>query len=79
MLAIKPDLIRFNKEVMRKAMSDKGIETVIRSTIKYCQGQGTKTLGDFVENKKHQNFYHSLGLDYLQGFYLSYAVDQPQG
>jgi diguanylate cyclase (GGDEF)-like protein len=75
MLAIEPDIIRFNKKLVRKAMIDKDIEKALQNIITYCKIQGTKTLGDFVENEEDLNFLKNLGFDYLQGFYISYPKD----
>lgn len=72
MLATEPDIIRFNKKLVRKAMADKSAEKVLKNIVAYCKIQGTKTMGDFIENEDDLTFLKNLGVDFLQGFYISY-------
>jgi EAL domain-containing protein (putative c-di-GMP-specific phosphodiesterase class I) len=78
MLAIEPDIIRFNKKLVRKAMTDDHTEKVLQNIVAYCKLQGTKTLGDFIENEEDLIFLKNLGVDYLQGFYISYPKDNSE-
>lgn len=75
MLATEPDIIRFNKKLVRRAMIDDSTEKVLKNIVTYCKIQGTKTLGDFIENEEDMTFLKNLGVDYLQGFYISYPKD----
>ncbi|HBH12964.1 MAG: signal transduction protein [Clostridiales bacterium 38_11] len=50
-------------------------EKVLKNIITYYKIQGTKTLGDFIENEKDLTFLENLGVDYLQGFYIGYPKD----
>lgn len=78
MLATEPDIIRFNKKLVRRAMIDENTEKVLKNIVAYCKIQGTKTLGDFIENEEDLAFLKNLGVDYLQGFYISYPKDNSE-
>ncbi len=79
LLALEPDIIKLDKELIRGIDSDLNKQYMIEDIINYSKYRGTKVLAEGIETRDELETLCRMGADYAQGYYLGmpmpYVVD----
>lgn len=71
LLALKPDVIKLDIEMIMGIENDKDRQILVRNIIDYAHQKGIKVLGEGVESYTQMETLIRYGVDLLQGFYLA--------
>lgn len=72
---LKIDVLKIDGSFIRQITTSKNDQLFVRSISDLAKGMGIKTVAEFVEDEKILSKLDELGIDYVQGYYLS----RPEG
>jgi len=70
-MELNPDYIKFDGSLIQHIDSDNKSYIVVKNMINYCKELNIKTVAEFVHNKDVFDTCVYLGIDLLQGYYIS--------
>ncbi|KJY81629.1 diguanylate cyclase [Vibrio galatheae] len=70
-IRLEPDVIKLDGSLIKTIDRDPKQRQITGQLVKLCQVLNAKTVAEFVHNQEVCNIAESLGIDYLQGFYLA--------
>ncbi|MCG9784991.1 EAL domain-containing protein [Vibrio brasiliensis] len=70
-IRLEPDIIKLDGSLIKTIDKDEKQRQITAQLVKLCQVLNAKTVAEFVHNGEVCNIAESLGVDYLQGFYLA--------
>jgi diguanylate cyclase (GGDEF)-like protein/PAS domain S-box-containing protein len=68
---LKIDVLKIDGSFVRQITTSKNDQLFVRSISDLAKGMGIKTVAEFVEDEKILAKLDELGIDYVQGYYLS--------
>lgn len=71
LLEITPDFIKIDMEIVREIHKDLNRQDIIKNLISYASKRGIKIVAEGIETKDELKKLIELGVDYVQGFYMS--------
>ena len=78
LLAVSPDYIKIDQSIVRGLDSDGNRRKIIENIMEYANKYHIMVIGEGVETKEEMRVLISYGVQYLQGFYLSYPNSELQ-
>ena len=73
----KFDMVQFDRDYVTK-LEDKTTYAMIESLVRMSKELGITTVAKWVDNPSQKKILTSLGIDYLQGFGISKALDETE-
>ena len=73
---IQTDVIKIDISFSKAIVSDPKTKAIIEGVIHIAKSLGIKTVAEGIETKKQLDIYKKIGVDYIQGFYLSKPLDE---
>ena len=70
LLYMQPDYVKIDMSIVRDIHRDKDRQALAVSTLNYARPRGIKVIAEGVETAEEMETLISLGIDYLQGFYV---------
>lgn len=70
-IRLEPDIIKLDGSLIKTVDRDSKQRQITGQLIKLCHVINAKTVAEFVHNQEVCSIAESLGVDYLQGFYLA--------
>lgn len=70
-IRLEPDVIKLDGSLIKTIDKDQKQRQITGQLVKLCQVLNAKTVAEFVHNQEVCNIAESIGVDYLQGFYLA--------
>lgn len=70
LLALEPDIIKIDKELVRGIFADFRKQHMVEDIISYARYRGTKVLAEGVETGEELETLCRLGADYAQGYFI---------
>ncbi len=70
-LKLKLDIIKIDGSLIKNIDTDKGAELLVKTIIAFSRGAGLKTVAEYVHNAAVFKKVRSLGIDYLQGYFIA--------
>lgn len=70
-IRLEPDVIKLDGSLIKTIDKDHKQRQITGQLVKLCQVLNAKTVAEFVHNQEVCNIAESIGVDYLQGFYLA--------
>mgnify|MGYP000011448298 CR=1 FL=1 len=77
LLALEPDIIKIDKELVRGVDSDLRKQHMIEDIISYARYRGTRVLAEGVETREELETLCRMGVDFAQGYYLGMPSGEP--
>lgn len=71
LLYMQPDYVKIDMSIVRDIHKDKDRQALAVSTLNYARPRGIKVIAEGVETAAEMETLISLGIDYLQGFYVA--------
>lgn len=71
LLYMQPDYVKIDMSIVRDIHKDKDRQSLVVSTVNYAKPRGIRVIAEGVENTQEMCTLISLGVDYLQGFYIA--------
>ncbi len=71
LLAVTPDFVKIDMEIVQGVERDKNREHIIRNLISYCKDRNIKVIAEGIETLTQLEKLMELGIDYGQGYYFS--------
>lgn len=71
LIKLNADFIKIDGSIVKKILTDKNSEIVVKTVIQIAKQIGSKTIAEFVENEAIYEKVKELGVDYSQGYYFS--------
>lgn len=70
-IRLEPDIIKLDGSLIKTIDKDEKQRRITAQLVKLCQVLNAKTVAEFVHNSEVCHIAESIGIDYLQGFYLA--------
>lgn len=70
LLALEPDIIKLDKELVRGIHHDLNKQYMIEDIISYARYRGTRVLAEGIETRDELETLCRMGVDYAQGYFL---------
>ena len=70
LIKLNADFIKIDGSLIKDLLVNKGNENIVSMIIKFAKDQGIKTVAEFVSSKEIFDKVTSLGVDYVQGYYI---------
>lgn len=70
LLALEPDIIKIDKELVRGISTDLRKQHMLEDIISYARYRGTRVLAEGVETREELEALCRMGVDYAQGYYI---------
>lgn len=70
LIKLNADFIKIDGSLIKDLLINKGNENIVSMIIKFAKDQGIKTIAEFVSSKEIFDKVKSLGVDYVQGYYI---------
>ena len=77
LLDITPDFIKVDMEIVREIHKDLNRQDIIKNLVSYAVKRGIKVVAEGIETKEELEKIVELGVDYVQGYYISKPKDYP--
>ena len=71
LLEITPSFIKIDMEIVREIDKDLNRQDIIKNIISYSSKRGVKVIAEGVETREELEKLIELGVDYVQGYYIS--------
>jgi PAS domain S-box-containing protein/diguanylate cyclase (GGDEF)-like protein len=71
LIKLNADYIKIDGSLIKDILINKSNEEIVVTIIDFAKRQGFKTIAEFVSNKEIFNKVRELGIDYVQGYYIS--------
>lgn len=78
LLALEPDIIKIDKELVRGIDSDLRKQHMMEDIISYSRYRGTRVLAEGVETREELETLCRMGIDYAQGYYTGRPSERLQ-
>ncbi len=75
---IQADIIKIDISFTKAIVSDHKTKAIIEGVVHIAKSLGIKTVAEGVETKQQLDIYKEIGVDYIQGFYLSKPLDEEE-
>jgi EAL domain-containing protein (putative c-di-GMP-specific phosphodiesterase class I) len=69
-LKLKPEYIKIDGSLIKNLDISEGSRMIVEAIVNMSKGFHAKTIAEYVESEMIQDIVISLGVDYLQGYYL---------
>jgi len=76
-LTVSPEFVNLEMELVNTVDDDPDLQEKLRTIIKFAHQQNVQVVAKGVENKATMETLIDLGVDYLQGYYLSDSLKTP--
>ena len=70
-MELKPDFIKLDGSLIKNISSDPTSYIIVKMMVNYAKELNVKTIAEFVHNKDTFDICIYLGVDYIQGYYIS--------
>ena len=70
-MSINPDYIKFDGSLIKNIDKDSYSYLIVKNLVNFAKELNIKTIAEFVHSKEVYDTCVYLGVDYLQGFYIS--------
>jgi c-di-GMP phosphodiesterase len=70
-LRLDVDILKIDGSLIRNLDTDTNAQTIVTAVVEFSKHLGLKTVAEFVHSESVHNKCKELGLNYLQGYYLS--------
>lgn len=70
LLKVDPDYVKLDGSIISRIVSDARAEGLARSIVAFARDSGIQTVAEYVSSKEIADAAASLGIDYLQGFWI---------
>lgn len=77
LLEVPTDFIKIDMEIVREIHKDLDRQDIIKNLISYASKRGIKVVAEGIETKEELKKLIELGVDYVQGYYMSKAEMNP--
>ena len=77
LLEVPTDFIKVDMEIVREIHKDLDRQDIIKNLISYASKRGIKVIAEGIETKEELKKLIELGVDYVQGYYMSKAEMNP--
>lgn len=71
LIKLNADYIKIDGSLIKDILIDKSNQEIVVTIIDFAKRQGFKTIAEFVSNEEIFNKVKELGIDYVQGYYIS--------
>ncbi len=71
LIKLNADYIKIDGSLIKDILINKSNEEIVVTIVDFARRQGFKTIAEFVSNKEIFNKVRELGIDYVQGYYIS--------
>ena len=71
LIKLNADYIKIDGSLIKDILINKSNEEIVVTIVDFAKRQGFKTIAEFVSNKEIFNKVKELGIDYVQGYYIS--------
>jgi len=78
LLNLNPKYIKVDLSIIRNIDTDFDKQQIVSNIVDYAHKRGAYIIGEGIETKEELLKVLELGVDYLQGYYLSYPQSNPQ-
>lgn len=75
---IQADIIKIDISFSQAILSDHKTKAIIEGVVHIAKSLGIKTVAEGIETKQQLDIYKKIGVDYIQGFYLSKPLDEKE-
>jgi EAL domain-containing protein (putative c-di-GMP-specific phosphodiesterase class I) len=79
LITMHPDIIKIDRSIIEGCDKDISKYTMIRNLVKIARENNVKVLAEGIETRSEMETVIRCGADYLQGYYLSRPVFEPNG
>ena len=70
LLAVRPDFIKVDLSIVRNCHQDKNRQEMISNIISFARKNNSLVIAEGVQSREEMDTVISLGVDYLQGYYV---------
>lgn len=78
LLAVRPEFIKVDLSIVKNCHQDKNRQEMISNIISFARKNNSLVIAEGVQSREEMDTVISLGVDYLQGYYLGVPSLQPQ-
>lgn len=71
LLKINPSIVKIDKSLIEHIEYDLSRQAILAKTLSFCKERGIKVLAEGVETFEQMKYLVEVGVDYLQGYYIS--------
>ncbi len=79
LLTLSPDLIKVDLEIVRDIHLDADKRAIVEYIVNYAHTRGKKVIAEGVETAEETRAIVKLGVDYIQGYFFSKPLREPEG
>ncbi len=77
LLSLHPNIVKLDRTLITNVESDQTRQGIVGKIISFCKEQGIYVLAEGVETYAQMEYLTRIGIDYLQGYYISRPLPQP--
>ncbi|MDR2897465.1 MAG: EAL domain-containing protein, partial [Spirochaetaceae bacterium] len=77
LLMVRPDFVKIDMSIITSIDLDTKKQYIVQNLISYARNMGIKILAEGVETRGEMEMLISLGVDYMQGYYLGKPLFEP--
>ena len=77
LLEAAPDFVKIDKEIVREIHKDLDRQDIIKNLIVYTRKRDIKVIAEGIETREELEKLVELGVDYVQGYYISKPKAKP--
>ncbi len=76
-LHMHPSVVKIDRVLVENVDTDESRQAMITKILDFCRKQNIKVLAEGVETKEQAEYLINMGIDYLQGYYISRPLPLP--
>jgi EAL domain-containing protein (putative c-di-GMP-specific phosphodiesterase class I) len=70
-MRLNVDFIKIDASLIKNIDTDPGAQNIVRTIVDFSHRLNLQTVAEFVSSEEIYNECRKIGIDYIQGFYLS--------
>ena len=78
LMRLQPDYIKLDGSLIRNMLQDPDKELIVETIVTFAQKRGIETIAEFVEDNATYIKLKLMGVDMVQGYFISPPLEKPQ-